>query len=71
MKSQRQSDALPLNLMAPLCLWRHFARSRCCQQSLFCTDGIKEHCQTEFVFAIREEEMKERQKKKHRTLSLP
>lgn len=59
MKSQKQSDALPLNLLALLCLWRRFASSYCCQQSLFSADGIKEHSPTEFVFAIRQEEMKE------------
>lgn len=60
MKSQKQSDALPLNLLALLCLWRRFASSYCCQQSLFSADGIKEHSPTEFAFAIRQEEMKER-----------
>lgn len=59
MKSQKQSDALPLNLLALLCLWRHFASSYCCQQSLFSADGIKEHSPIEFAFAIRQEEMKE------------
>lgn len=59
MKSQKQSDALPLNLLALLCLWRRFASSYCCQQSLFSADGIKEHSPTEFTFAIRQEEMKE------------
>lgn len=47
MKSQKQSDALPLNLLALLCLWRRFASSYCCQQSLFSADGIKEHSPTE------------------------
>lgn len=69
MKSQKQSDALPLNLMAPLCWWRRFARSYCCQQSLFSTDGIKEHSQTEFAFAISQKEMKEGVKRK--SVSLP
>lgn len=59
MKSQKQSDALPLDLLALLCLWRRFASSYCCQQSLFSADGIKEHSPTEFAFAIRQEEMKE------------
>lgn len=59
MKSQKQSDALPLNLLAPLCLWRRFASSYCCQQSLFSVDGIKEHSPTEFAFAMRRGEMKE------------
>lgn len=59
MKTQRQSDALPLNLLALLCLWRRSASSYCCQQSLFSADGIKEHSPTEFAFAIRKGEMKE------------
>lgn len=59
MTSQKQSDALPLNLLALLCLWRRFARSYCCQQSLFSVDGIKEHSPTEFAFAMRRGEMKE------------
>ena len=46
MKSHRQSDALPLNLLALLCLWRRFASSYCCQQSLFSVDDIKEHTRT-------------------------
>lgn len=61
MKNQKQSDALPLNLLALLCVWRHFASSYCCQQSLFSVvDGIKEHSPTEFAFAMRRGEMKER-----------
>ena len=64
MKSQKQSDALPLNLLALLCLLRRFASSYCCQQSLFCVKGIKEHSPTEFAFAMRrgrnEREAKER-----------
>lgn len=59
MKSQKQSDALPLNLLALLCLWRRFASSYCCQQSLFSADGIKEYSPTECAFAIRQGEMKE------------
>lgn len=59
MTSQRQSDALPLNLLALFCLWRRFARSYCCQQSLFSVDGIKEHSATEFSFAMRQAAMKE------------
>ena len=60
MTSQKQSDALPLNLLALLCLCRRFARSYCCQQSLLHIDGIKEHSPTEFAFATGQGEMKER-----------
>lgn len=60
MKSQKQSDALPLNLLVLLCLWKRFASSYCCQQSLFSIDGIKEHSPTVFAFAMRREEIKER-----------
>lgn len=60
MKSQKQSDALPLNLLALLCLCRRFASSYCCQQSLCSVDAIKEQSPTEFAFAMRQREMKEK-----------
>lgn len=61
MTSQKQSDALPLNLLALFCLRRRFAKSYCCQQSLFSVDGIKEHSPTENLpFAMRRAEMKAR-----------
>lgn len=65
MTSQKQSDALPLNLLAFLCLCRRFARSCCCQQSVFSIDDIKEHSPTEFAYAMRRGEMKERYKTEH------
>lgn len=41
MKSQKLSDALPLNLLALLYLWRHFASSYCSTKVYFALMALK------------------------------